>query len=285
MKTALIAAAVLLLSMLSLAQLGELRAPENAIAGNSASLGASGGGSAMFYLMGPSISLKRDVKLGGEIQLSAQELQSAGAYLAIVCADTCGSVNFFVAPSKPNSLAFLVHPSRAPVKQNEAVTGVVFPFDEFHNMVFAPASVNFELTANSANLMSRTAETRGGVAWFRTSSGATAGALQVTASIKDVIARRVVQQVASEPCNLRINGERTAKGISVATEPVRDCAGNPVPDGTIVTFTAKDGKDIDTVDAPIKQGIARAQLTAAGSTVISAASGVVMGNELRIGGR
>jgi hypothetical protein len=69
------------------------------------------------------------------------------------------------------------------------------------------------------------------------------------------------------------------------TEPVRDCAGNPVPDGTIVSFTAKSGKDTSTVDAPIKQGIARAQITAAGAVVVSAASGVVMGNELRMGAR
>jgi hypothetical protein len=56
-----------------------------------------------------------------------------------------------------------------------------------------------------------------------------------------------------------------------------------VPDGTIVSFTAKSGKDTSTVDAPIKQGIARAQITAAGAVVVSAASGVVMGNELRMG--
>ena len=69
----------------------------------------------------------------------------------------------------------------------------------------------------------------------------------------------------------------------VETEPVRDCAGNPVPDGTVVTFTAKDGTEASTVDAPIKQGIARAQMTARGPVAISAASGVVMGNELHLG--
>ena len=93
-----------------------------------------------------------------------------------------------------------------------------------------------------------------------------------------------MQQVASDPCSLRIKGQRTAKGIVVETEPVRDCAGNPVPDGTVVTFTAKDGSETDTVDAPIKQGIARAQMTATGPVLVSAASGVVMGNELRSGG-
>ena len=97
-----------------------------------------------------------------------------------------------------------------------------------------------------------------GIAWFRTNSGKSAGPLQVVASVNDVSARRVVQEVASDPCNLRIKGQRTAKGIVVETDPVRDCAGNPVPDGTVVTFTAKDAGETSTVDAPIKQGVARA---------------------------
>jgi hypothetical protein len=93
-----------------------------------------------------------------------------------------------------------------------------------------------------------------------------------------------VQQVASEPCRLQIKAQRTAKGIEVETAPVRDCAGNPVPDGTIVTFTAKNGGEVSTVDAPVKQDVARARIIAKGPTVISAASGVVMGNEVRVGG-
>ena len=92
-----------------------------------------------------------------------------------------------------------------------------------------------------------------------------------------------MQQVASDPCNLRIKAQRTAKSILVETEPVRDCSGNAVPDGTIVTFTATDPAGKSTVDMPVKQGVARAQLLASGSAVISVASGVVMGNQLRLG--
>jgi hypothetical protein len=142
--------------------------------------------------------------------------------------------------------------------------------------------VNFQLTTPGSPPVTHAVATQKGVAWFRTSSGRSAGALQVTASINDVSARRVVQQVASDPCGLRIKGERTPKGIVVETEPVRDCTGNPVPDGTIVTFTAKGGSKTSTVDAPIKQGVARAQMTTTGPVVISAASGIVMGNELRL---
>jgi hypothetical protein len=163
------------------------------------------------------------------------------------------------------------------------ISGVALPFDEFHNLVLAPVAVDFQLTAKGAAPVSHQVSTQGGVAWFHTSAGKTAGALQIAASIGDVSARRVVQQVASDPCSLHIKGQRTAKGIVVETEPVRDCAGNPVPDGTVVTFTARVGQETDTVDAPIKQGIARAQMTARGPVVISAASGVVMGNDLRLG--
>jgi hypothetical protein len=103
------------------------------------------------------------------------------------------------------------------------------------------------------------------------------------ASLGDLKTPRAVEQVASDPCNLRITGQRTPKGIVVQTEPVHDCAGNVVPDGTIVTFTATGASGMGTVDAPIKQGIARAQMQAAGATTISVASGVVMGNEIRVG--
>ena len=39
------------------------------------------------------------------------------------------------------------------------------------------------------------------------------------------------------------------------------------------------------MDAPIKQGVARAQIEAKGPETVSVASGVVMGNEIRVGGQ
>ncbi|HZQ96858.1 MAG TPA: hypothetical protein VFA67_17730 [Candidatus Sulfotelmatobacter sp.] len=262
---------------------GNLRVPSGAVAGQPFSISTSGSGSATFYLLGPSLALKRDVQLGQEISLTAKQIQSAGRYVATLCTDTCSSAAFFVQAGKPSNLTFLVHPSRAPVGQPDTISGVAFPFDEFGNLIFSPATVQFQLASKESNLGSHSVQTHNGVAWFRTSSGKSAGAVQVSASLNDVIARRVVQQVASDPCRLHIKAQRTAKGIEVETEPVRDCAGNPVPDGTVVTFTAKNGDQISTVDAPVKQDIARARISAKGPMVISAASGVVMGNELRVG--
>jgi len=278
-----ICAVVLLLAAISYAQADGLRAPSDAVAGSAASIATTGAGTATFYLIGPSVSLKREVTLGQEIPLGPKELQSAGKYLGIVCDSNCRSVEFFVSPAKPNSLTFLVHPSRAPVGGTDVISGVAMPLDEYHNLIFTPTTVSFQLSAHNAAVMSHPATTQDVIAWFRTNSGKSAGPMQVTASINDVSARRVVQQVASDPCHLRIKGQRTTKGIMVETEPVRDCSGNPVPDGTVVTFTSKGGKETSTVDAPIKQGVARAQILAQGPVVISAASGVVMGNELRLG--
>lgn len=280
----LVFAAVCLAAVLQ-AQDDTLRGPSDAVAGTAAKITTTGSGSATFYLVGPSSTVKRDVQLGQEISLSPKEVQSAGRYVAVVCSGSCASAAFFVAPSKPVNLSFVVHPSRAPVAKNDLISGVTFTFDEFHNLVLTPATVDFQLSPKGGTPVSHKVQTQSGAAWFRISSGKAAGPLQISASLNDVVAKRVVQQVASDPCNLRIKGQRTAKGIEVETDPVRDCSGNPVPDGTIITFTAKNGDETSTVDAPVKQDIARARITAKGTVVISAASGVVMGNQLRIGGQ
>ncbi|MGA6981588.1 MAG: hypothetical protein WCC95_19300 [Candidatus Sulfotelmatobacter sp.] len=263
----------------------ELRVPSSAIAGEEATIPTTGSGKATFYLAGPGVAQKSDVTLGEEIHIAAHDLQYAGDYTAILCSDECHSASFYVTAGKATNIIFLVHPSRVPVAQGDAVSGVAFPFDRYHNLVTAPLNVNFLLTAKDASLWSRGVPTHGGVAWFRTSSGKSAGPVQAVASLDDESVKRVVQQVASDPCNLRITGERTGAGILVQTEPVHDCAGNVVPDGTIVTFTSTGPDGKGTVDAPVKQGIARAKIESPGASTISVASGVVLGNEVKIGAR
>ena len=115
-------------------------------------------------------------------------------------------------------------------------------------------------------------------------SAASAGAAQFQASVGSVHERRVVQLVAGDPCSLRISARESGPRILLETEPVRDCSGNSVPDGTIVTFTENYGNRQSTVDVPLKRGVARTELPAHGGAVISAAIGVVMGNEIRWNG-
>jgi hypothetical protein len=285
MRRLLIIMSAVCASAASWAQSFDIHVPTAVVAGGPATLATTGNGKATFYLVGPGVSRKEDVELGREIQLHSEYLQNAGAYLSIVCTDACKHASFFVNATKPASLTFLAHPSRVPVSQGDSVSGVAFPFDSFHNLVLTPVAVNFQLAQRNTSLLSRTVRTENGVAWFRTNSGKSAGTLQVNAILDNLAARRVVQQVASDPCNLRIEGQRTPQGMLVRTDPVHDCAGNPVPDGTIVTFTATAANGKSTVDAPIKQGVARAQIAASGGAVISVASGVVMGNEIRVGTR
>lgn len=271
----------LFLANLCLAQ--ELRAPATAIAGNSLSLATTGSGNATLYLAGPSSALKKTVQLGEEVTIPAENVRSAGRYLAVLCSESCESASFFVTAAAPDDLSFLVHPSRVPVDRQNAMSGAVFIFDKFGNLVFSPQTVNFQLLSGNSEVMSREVPAHEGVAWFRANSGKQAGPVQVLASIGDHTTHQVVQQVASDPCNLRIEAQSTAKNILVQTQPVRDCSGNPVPDGTIVTFTRRGSDGLSTVDAPIKKGIAQAEMTLSGPAVVTAASGVVMGNEIHVG--
>ena len=161
---------------------------------------------------------------------------------------------------------------------------MAFVFDAYHNLVLQPTPVKFSVAVPGAPPVTRHETSKLGVAWARLDSTRKQGAAQLVASVGETDVRRVVQEVASDPCNLRMKAERTSKSIVVETETVRDCAGNPVPDGTIVTFTQVDAKGRSTVDARIKKGIARADLPVADKATISVASGVVLGNEIHLGG-
>jgi hypothetical protein len=253
------------------------------VAGTDFSIATAGSGKVMFYFVGPNYSKQQRIDLGQEIPIRGDEVSSAGRYLAVLCSETCASAPFYVTPAKPASLAFLTHPSRVPVQADNAISGAVFPFDKFHNLILSPVTIDFKLTADGGNLLAHSLPTKNGVAWFRIRSGKVAGTVQLIASVGDINVRRIVRQVASDPCNLRIKAQRMPDGIVVETEQVRDCSGNVVPDGTIVTFTKTDGTGKSTVDAPIKQGVARAQMTASPRAVISVASGVVMGSPIRLG--
>ena len=261
-----------------------------AIAGEPLRIATSGSGQATLYLAGPATRLKRPIQLGESILLEAQQVREAGLYTVTVRSSTGApaSRTFYVAPAAPANINFLAQPSRVPAGAGDAISGTAFVLDAFHNLVLAPVPVKFEWTIAGAPPLSRTVDTRDGVAWVRMDSSRRAGAAQFTASAGPVSVRRIVQQTAAEPCNLRMHAEPgklgAAAGIVVRTDPVRDCAGNPVPDGTIVTFTALDAQGKSTVDAVVKRGIANAQLPASARATLWVASGVVIGNEIHWGG-
>ena len=267
------------------ANAAELRIPQNPVAGQAFSIGTSGSGDGTFYLVGPGTSVKRKIRLGGDVQVKAEEIRSAGRWVAIVRGSGGPqSQVFYVKPDKAAILNFSARPSRVPVARPNSVSGVAFIFDKFHNLILDPTPVKFSLSVGGTTA-SHSINSKEGVAYINSSSAAKAGAAQFVASVDDVSVNRVVEQVASDPCNLRIKVVGHEKDqIIVQTEPIRDCTGNAVPDGTIVTFTETDSTGRSVVDARIKKGIARAQLPASNKATIAVAAGVVLGNELHVGG-
>jgi hypothetical protein len=114
-------------------------------------------------------------------------------------------------------------------------------------------------------------------------STAQQGIDKFVARIGDVSSTRVVGQVPGDPCVLKMSARLSGRELELVTDPVRDCSGNPIPDGTIVTFTQAYPGGQSTVDVPIKRGIATVQVAALSGATISVASGVVIGNQIRWG--
>lgn len=277
--------AVCLLAGFSLAA-QDLQLPAQVSAGSGLTVPAAGSGSATLYLLGPASAVKRQVQLGQEIRIQPKEVLQAGRYLVILRHDGASqSGSFYVMPAKPASLSFLAHPSRIPVGQHGGVIGVAFIFDKWDNLVRRPETVDFSLIAKNSPPVTQSVPARDGVAWIVMNSGRTAGNAKFVAALDGIEQPRVIQQVASDPCHLQIKAERNARGILVETAPVRDCSGNPVSDGTVVTFTANSAAGLSTVDVPIKKDVAQAELKIPGPATISVASGVVMGNEVKVGGQ
>ncbi len=265
------------------ARAADLQVPPTVVAGNPLSLPTSGSGSATLYLIGPSSVAKRAIKLGESVELKPEELRTAGRYTVVLSSG--GSASFFVTPAKPARIAFLARPSRVPVAKPGVITGVAFVFDDFKNMVVEPAPVKFDLTVQGTT-ETRSVPAKYGVAWTKMDSAKKEGAAQFVASTGDASVNRVVQQTASEPCSLHMKvAEHNERGFVVETDPIKDCTGNAVPDGTIVTFSLVDSKGRTTVDSRIKKGFARAELPPTHGGVISVAAGIVTGNELRVGGQ
>jgi hypothetical protein len=263
----------------------EIHAPAQTGAGAAITISTSGSGEATFYLVGPASASKQKVQGGSEISIDGDQLDNAGRYVAILCAsDGCTSTSFFVNPGAANRLGMLVHPSRVPVGKANGISTVAFVFDNFHNLVLKPQPVKFSILPKDGKSVSVSRDSENGVAWVRISSATKEGPTKIGAEIGHADEVRVVQQIAAEACNLRIKSSREKNAFIVETDPVRDCAGNSVPDGTVVSFTKMDSSGKTTVDVPIKRGIAKVQMPIEGRARITVASGVVTGNELEVAG-
>jgi hypothetical protein len=270
---------------LALAQTGGLRLPKTVEAGSAFSIQSSGSGTAFLYIVGPGQVLRRDVQLGETTFFAPGDLHNAGRYLAVLVGGSSTENGAFdvTAAHQPMVLSFLAKPSRLPVDLHDGISGVVYAFDAFQNLVLVPTQVSFQLTSVTGAEQMRTALTRNGVAWTKMNSAAQEGVAKFVARVGDATSTRVIQQVPGNPCHLRMSVRPSGQRLAVETEPVRDCSGNALPDGTIVTFTETYSEGESTVDVPLKRGVARTDMPAYSGAKVSVATGVFIGNEIRLG--
>jgi hypothetical protein len=269
----------------SFAQGGNMRLPKTVEAGNAFSIQSAGSGKATLYIVGPEQVLKREVQLGETTLFTAGSLNNAGHYLVVLVGSSFTENNSIdiVPANQPADLSFLARPSRLQVSLHNGITGAVYLFDVYRNLIVAPMPVSFEMSIPAGTVQKSIVVTRNGAASVAMDSSAQQGIDRFVARIGGISSTRVVRQVAGDPCGLKMNASQAGRQVQLATEPVRDCNGNAVPDGTIVTFTEAYHGAQSTVDAPLKQGFAEAKMAEHSGATFSVASGVVLGNQIRWG--
>jgi hypothetical protein len=272
------------------ARASELHVPAVVEAGQAVSISVGGSGQGTFYLIGPEDVVKRTVSLGSDVRIQASDLRSAGRYRAILCdsssSSSCTAATFEVKAGQPARLSFFLHPSRVPVSFPDSIDATAFVFDRYFNLVLNPTTVDFRIAPAGGEGFSRSSTTRYGAASMRMGSTAHEGPIQVTAVLGNgngnVEEARVIQQVAADACHLSMKAVTSGNIVTLETDPVRDCSGNALPDGTVVSFTKIDEAGKSTVDTPIRKGVARTQFSVNGSAQISVACGVMLGNEVAV---
>lgn len=274
---------VLVSAPLLFAQSASLEVPRSVEAGSAFTVTTNGSGPATLVIVGLGQAMKRNVQLGQPVSIAAGTLYNAGHYLAILSGTSADPAPFDVVPSKPASLSFLARPSRLPVDVKGGITGAVYVFDAYKNLVTEPMPVSFDLTTPGAPDQSRTVATQDGRAWVAMDSSNKEGAAHFVARAGEIASTRIIGQVPGDPCSLNMTAKPAGNKVELETAPVRDCSGNPVPDGTIVTFTENSKAGESTVDVPLKRGIAQVEMPADPGANISVASGVVLGNQIHWG--
>lgn len=264
------------------AQGQRMSAPKTVEAGSGFAIQTTGSGKATLYIVGPGQALMREVQLGESVQFPSGSLCNSGHYLAILTGESFTETESLdIAPaSKPANLSFSAKPSRLPVSLHDGITGAVYVFDAYHNIIPEPTTVSFELSTPSGSVQRRETQTHGGAAWITMDSTGQQGIDKFVVHAGDVSSTRVVRQVPGDPCGLKMNARQVGQKVQLTTDPVLDCSGNPVSDGTVVTFTQKYKDGQSTIDEPLKHGVAEVTMQVHPGATLFVASGVVMGNQI-----
>ncbi len=259
-----------------------LTLPETIQAGAAFDVQTTGSGNGTLYIVGPSQVLQQKVTLGQTASFDSGTLTNAGIYTVVLTGGSSTEHRALnVLPAKDAAhITFLARPSRLPVNLHNGISGAVYVFDAYHNLITKPMPVSFDLTPPSGAAQHGKATTMDGAAWVQLNSTPKEGMSKFVAQVGGVTSQRIVEQVPGAPCRLQMSAKRSGQQLELQTDPVRDCSGNAVPDGTIVTFTEDYKGTQSTVDVPLKRGIAKVEMPAHSGATITVASGVVLGNEI-----
>lgn len=259
-----------------------LSLPKSIEAGSAFSIENAGGGQATLYIVGPGQVLKREVQSGGAVYFAAKSLYNAGHYTVILAqASGVETGSFDVVPtSAPDKLSFLAQPSRLPVGLHHGIAGAVYVFDPYGNLITTPMPVSFELASPSGAMQKDRVTTRVGAGWTQMDSTSQQGSSKFVARVGGISSERIIQQVPGDPCTLKMRAQQSGQQLELQTDPVRDCSGNAVPDGTIVTFTETYPGGQSTVDVPLKRDVAEVKMPVHSGAKFTVASGVVLGNQI-----
>jgi hypothetical protein len=272
-------------ALTTVAQRDSLELPKKVVAGSAFSIRSSGSGDATLCIVGLGQVLKRDVHLGEAVFFPAGALYNAGRYVVVLSAGptTIDSEQFEVVPAdKPADVSFLAKPSRLPVGIHGGITGAVFVFDAWRNLITVPKPVSFQVSTSSGAVETHSVVTSLGAASIGIDSTPQQGIDRFVAQVGDVSNTRIIRQVPGDPCGLRMSARQSGQKVLLTTDPVRDCSGNAVPDGTIVTFTESYNSAQSIVDVPVKRGIAQVEMPTHDGATVSVASGVALGNQIRL---
>jgi serine protease len=202
-------------------------------------------------------------------------LSSTVAGLATVTA-TVGSLNATAlvtfTPGPPANLSLAAAPSTLPVDDLSALTATVT--DQFGNPVADGVVVSF--TTSFGTLSSNSATTVNGAA-TATLSSTLPGTAVVTATVGGLSATALVTFTPGAPANLALVAAPSTLQVghlSVLTATVTDQFGNPVADGTLVSFSTNLGVATPAIAATVN-GVATATLssTVAGLATVTATVG------------
>jgi len=257
--------------------------PSTIEAGRAFSVEFAGSGQGTLYIVGPNEMLKRTVTLGSANQLPAGTLCNAGHYSFLLDGGAQSRDGEFdvVPAAQVSDVSFLAKPSRLPVGLHDGITGAIYVFDSYRNLITRPMPVYFELSGQSGSKQVRSGTTHDGSASTAMDSTPQQGVDKFLVRVGDISSTRIIRQVPGDPCRLVMKAKPAGSRVQLVTDPVRDCNGNQVPDGTIVTFTENYGAEQSTADVPLKQGIAQIEMPSRAGATISVASGVVLGNQIR----